>query len=576
MSKTYKLSDGEIRTIKMDDYSEDEFVIASMDFLGCNENSHRIIISEEVFRRCAPSVLGKFLVAEVRYGDATTHTDGEYIQGYVPKEQEVRFIRNSDGCLRGVVDVVISKFYASEFCDIFQTSNNSRSVSVEMMVEEEEEDGEQIIAKNFNIMGVTVLGMTVNPSSPGSNVRITRFTEDTAKQSCEKYYKSVWERLEESDLDKFIKNRKIKLEGKSYSVNTSELKDTPWGDVDKSEIRDAVMNASNRKELVDKVYLKVLAGWEDAPSENLKYPVMELVGDTFYYNRYALASALAYAKQHDEADVVSKVVDLYKKFDLVEEGEEEDMSKKKFEDENRQAWDDIIAEIKEHEGDGAEVESVEEDHIIFTVDDVRYRVDAKVEYSEDDETVRADIDWDTKKEESQEMADEEESAEEDEMAEEPSETETEEEVDAQEDAEEDTEDKEDEMADDESEEDDSEDESEEKSDADRVKELEDIIMAKDAELEELRKYKEKKDGEERDAEVMATLAKIKDYITSETFEALKEEGMSCCLSEIDGWKNKAKSMAFDAGSKDNTVKSMWSMSIPARQVNESTSKWDSI
>lgn len=38
-------------------------------------------------------------------------------------------------------------------------------------------------------------------------------------------------------------------------------------------------------------------GWEDAPSEHLKYPVMELKGDTFVYNRDGLSSALGYAKK---------------------------------------------------------------------------------------------------------------------------------------------------------------------------------------------------------------------------------------------------------------------------------------
>lgn len=560
------MSDGEIKTIKMDDYSEEEFIVARMDFLGCNANSHGIVISEEVFRKCAPSVLGKFLVAEIRYGDATSHTEGEYIQGYVPKEQEVRFVRNAEGYLRGVVDVVISKVYSSEFCDIFQTANNSRAVSVEMMVEEEEVEG-SIVAHSFNIVGVTVLGTTVRPSSPGSNVTITRFTEDATKKLCESYYKSVWEKLEESELDRFVKDRKMKLEGKSYSINSTELKETSWGDVDKSEIREAVMEASNRSELVDKVYLQVLEGWEDAPSENLKYPVMELDGNTFYYNRFALASALAYAKQHEETEVISKVMKLYKKFDLVEEGEEEDMSKKDFEIEGREAWADIIAQVQEHEGDDAYVDSVEKDHIIFTIDDVRYRVDADIEVGEDDDTVKADIHWDTKKEDKdQEMSDEEQVEEDEDMSDDEPET----------DDEPSEEEKEDDMAEDDEPEASEEEGESLEGDTDRVKELEDIIMQQNAELEELRKYKQEKEDAERDFVVQATLEEIREDVNAETLEQLKEEGLACSLSEIDAWKNKVKALAFDAKSSRRVEASMWSMSIQTRQAEESTSKWDSI
>jgi hypothetical protein len=67
---------------------------------------------------------------------------------------------------------------------------------------------------------------------------------------------------------------------------------------------------------VHDVYALVEDGWEESPSEHLKYPIMELSGDTFYYNRYGLASALAYAKQENETEVVSKVMKLYKKFKL--------------------------------------------------------------------------------------------------------------------------------------------------------------------------------------------------------------------------------------------------------------------
>lgn len=66
-------------------------------------------------------------------------------------------------------------------------------------------------------------------------------------------------------------------------------------------------------------------------SEHLKYPLMQLVDDTFYYNRHALASALAYAKQEGEQSVITKVEKLYDKFKLdKEEGEEEMVDAKEF------------------------------------------------------------------------------------------------------------------------------------------------------------------------------------------------------------------------------------------------------
>lgn len=585
------MSAGEIRTIHMEDYSENEFLIAELDFLGTNPNTHKIKISEEVFKECASSVLGKFLVAKVSYGDATGHAEDEIIQGYVPREQEVRYTRNSEQYLRGIVDVVVSKQYASEFCDIFTKSNNKRSVSVEMMVDEDADDN-GTVAKSFNIIGVTVLGMMVKPSSPGSNINIRRFEEQSIEKSCENYYKSIWERAigsQTTELDTFVKNRKVKF-AKQYSINTTELKETPWGEVDKTEIREKIMDASNRSELINHVYLKVEDGWEDSPSTKLKYPVMELVNNTFYYNRFALASALAYARQHDEADVVSKVLKLYKKFKLAEEGEEENMSKAKFEIEGREAWADVIAQVQEHEGKDAYVDSIDDDYIIFTIDDVRYRVEADIEVGEDDDTVKAEIHWDTKKKD--EVQDESDDEDKDDMSEDDSQSEDElSEEDAQDDskeeecAEEDNKEMEDEekqCAEDEdkdSEEQCAEEDSASEDDMskdEKISELENIIMQKDEELAELRKYKEEKECAERDFAVQQLLEEIRECVDTETLETLKAEGLACKLSDIDGWKNKAKALAFDKSAKKESFTSKWSMAISQQITKKPTSKWDSV
>ena len=587
MEKIYKLSNGTLMTINMENYSEEEFLVTEVDFLGCNPNSHKIAINEEVFRQCASSVLGKFLVAKVAYGDATGHDSDEGIVGYIPSEQEVRFVRNSQGYLRGIVDGVVSKQYASEFCKIFTQANHTRSVSVEMGVEEEpSEDG--TIAKRFNIMGVTVLGMSVRPSSPGSVMDVKRFSETTIKNDCSNYYKSVWQKLadkEGSELDMYVQNRKTKF-AKSYSVNTTELKETPWGEVDKIELRNKVMEASNRAELVKKVYLKVMDGWEEAPSENLKYPVMEFKDGTFYYNRFALASALAYARQHDEADVVSKVEKLYKKFKLAEEGEEKNMSKK-FEIEGREAWGDVIAQVQEHEGKDAYVDSVEDDHIIFTIDDVRYRVDADVEVGEDDKTVKADIHWDTKKKDAVQHEDDDDDKDdmsEDEPKEDDADTEHKEDDMEDKECSDNKCSKEEDLEDDKSKEDESkedkaecsEDEEMSEKAKEKISELENIIMEKDEELAELRKYKEAKEEAEKNFAVQELLEELRECVDDETLEALKEEGLACKLSEIDGWKNKAKAMAFDKGARKEMSTGIWSMAITKKVTKESTSKWDSI
>lgn len=103
----------------------------------------------------------------------------------------------------------------------------------------------------------------------------------------------------------------VKVDKDKDSVSEKE-----WGKVNKTALRNKVLEAKNYKDLVNDVYLVVEEGWEDAPSEKLKYPVMEIVGGKAVYNRYGLASALGYAKKDGEDEVVEKVENLYEKLGI--------------------------------------------------------------------------------------------------------------------------------------------------------------------------------------------------------------------------------------------------------------------
>lgn len=317
MQKELNFSVEEIKRIEFSDYDDKEYSIARMGFISTRPNSHEIGIDEECLRKSAPSVLGSWLVAKVWAGDVMAHESDEQIVGLIPKEQEVEFVKDEDGYLRAYCDVIMSKRYASDFCKIFEEDDNTRAVSIEATFTMADEDN----ADSFDIKAVTVLGKAYKPSCPESDITVVRFSDDT--QKTEEYYTNVW-----SQLQKFAETRKQSM---TYKIDKSKeaLSGKAWGDVDKAEMRDKIMDAENRVELVDAVYMLVEDGWEDAPSEHLKYPVMELKGDTFVYNRDALASALGYAKKEDETAVVDKIEKIYKKLELDEtEGKEEKMEEK--------------------------------------------------------------------------------------------------------------------------------------------------------------------------------------------------------------------------------------------------------
>lgn len=537
LGKMARFSINEVKRINSSEYENSEFAIGKMGFLSTRPNSHQLNISETVLKESAPSVLGKWIVADMTgVVDAGTHTEQEYIVGMVPRDQEVDFVYDEDGYLKSYVDVIISKVYAKNYCAMFE-SDNLRNVSVEMNVHTSEEDEHEVL--DFNIVGVTTLGKHINPSCPGSDIVFTRFSETEANAFFEDCKKKC------SNLENFMDQRKNKMsEEKKYKIDKSKeaLSDKPWGEVDKTKLRNDIMGASNKNILVKDVYMLVEDGWEDAPSEHLKYPVMELKGDTFVYNRDGLSSALGYAKKENVSSVVSKVEKIQRKLGLFKEGKEADteMSTKYFDEiEGRKAWADVIEEVQEHEGEDAYVDSIEKDHIIYTKDDVRYRVEADIKVDKDDKTVDADIHWDTvKKDKDQKMSEKKEMSIDEAMAE-----------------------------------------------IDRLsKDVEDnknIIMDKDKqmkdmekELSELRAFKEAADKQTLAASVESVMSEVKDCLSDDKYKEFRDEGLQCSVDGVDAWANKVKAFCFETGVKKKAQKgTMWSFANPVQVESKINSIW---
>lgn len=546
MEKDFKFAVEDIQRLNVEEYDENEYCVARMKFLSTRPNSHGLKFSEEVFKRDAKSVLGTWIVAEMLAGDFLTHTPAESIIGIVPKDQDVEFVEVDDGYLDAYVDVVLSKRYAKDAYDVF-VKDNDRSVSIEFNYSHPEDDEYEV--ESFVIRGTTILGKTTNPSVPTANITVTRFSEKEADKFFAKVHNNSL-----TALKKFVEERKESMaESKTYKIDKSKeaVSDTPWGDVDKTALRNKIMEAKNKTTLVKSIYMLVEDGWEEAPSEHLKYPVMELKGDTFVYNKGGLSSALGYAKKENETAVINKVEKIYEKLGLGKE-EEAKMAENttNFEIEGRKAWGEIIKKVQEHEGDGAYVDSVEKDHIIYTKDDIRYRVEADVKVGKDDDTVEADIKWDTvKKDADQKMSDD---------------------CDCNEEEKNDC-NEEDFM----------------KKCAELEKDIEDrdnIIMEKDKkmgemekELSELREFKKTCMEKEKMSAIESIMSEVKEFMSEEKYKELREEGIACDFSQIDAWSNKVKAFCFESGKK-SSKKDMGVFSFAApvyeNEQKKSRSVWE--
>lgn len=551
-----------IEDFQLDDYNDEEFAIANVTFLSTSENSHKVHITKEVLEENASTVLGKWLVGEYDgfYNDVTTHTDNQQIFGYFPPNQEIVFTEE-DGITKASANAIISKIYSMQLYDLFTDEEMKKDVSVEMIVYGEEHDDGSIDASSFRIVGVTVLGKVlgrdVHGSCPDAKMNMIRFSTEDAN----KFYASRNDSL--AELQKFSKERRKNMADIKYKINKTELKDTPWGDVDKTEMRNKIMEASNRATLVKSVYMLVEDGWEDAPSEHLKYPVMQLVDDTFYYNRYGLASALAYAKQEGEDAVVAKIEKIYDKFDLDDE-KKEDMAMKEiaFAAVNlNDMWCKVWNAVTEKIGYAFYIIGLyEEDNQKFAIIKDRdyniYRIDYS--YTEDGLTLA---------EEYQKVAVEFVPTEEMKKFAEPENAE-----------------KYTKFADDDQDDDDDDDKSDSEKLAEVIakcdelkKALEDkdnIIMEQTAELEELRKFKNDTEEKEKMTKIDEVMCDVEKFLSSDQYNEFKNEGVACELSAIENWENKVKAFCFSSVANQDDTNLTLRMTNPVDMKDKNNSVWD--
>ena len=498
-----------------DAYPEHKFAVYKCCFLSTKPNAHKLNIEDAVLREYADTILGNFLVAKVQSGDAMGHEKDEIIYGYFPREQDVEFVEDDD-VTKAYAYAVVSKLYSKEFNGIFEF-DNLRNSSVEMAVETEDDNESKVLS--FDIFGLTCLGKRINGSCPDADIEIVRFTAEEADAYFAKSSDAI------SSLKKFVEMRKHSMAEKKYvshPINTS--KDAVYtGEWDGNKAKQDLIKEKNYKSLAPKVCLNLEEGWEGREVNKLGYPVMGLFDGEWRYSTRALASALAYAKQNDEQEVLNKLKEIYDELDLNEEGKEDDekMSKEvafAAVDLNLM-WTKINDELRARNYDWSwYIDGIfEQDNKKFVIirNDGGDRFRINFSYTEDglfmdDEMVKVDIEFietdDIKRfscpEEFKHLMGE---------------------------------------------------EGEPEEPKDEPDEKDAIIMQKDAEIDELRKeldelkaYKAAIEEKEIAKRVEDILDEVKDYLDDDKYQELRTEGLACGKDEIDAFGNKVKAQCFNA------------------------------
>lgn len=367
----------------VEENSNSQFATLEFDVCRSGDNSHEMPISRSAIQSAAMSIKGKPILAafDVLDTDFLGHEENEQAVGFFVEEEPEIIEKDYEGNPELFIHAKgkIWKRYFNNAMEIFKRKGGKTDVSMEidMLDFQEPEMGQSGFINVFSILGCTLLG--VKPAIRGSEAKVLSFAEIKDEYDKETH---------QSDIERFANERMDKMAEITYKINKTELKETPWGDVDKTEMRDKIMKAINKATLVKSVYALVEDGWQDAPSQHLKYPLMQLVGDTFYYNRYALSSALAYAKQENETAVISKIEKLYRKFNLDDEGgDDKNMAEDKTKDMSEELMEnqeEVMEEQVESEVDEmAEEDEMQEDET-FADDDKE--VDVADENDEPDDS----------------------------------------------------------------------------------------------------------------------------------------------------------------------------------------------
>lgn len=567
-------SNNEIKEFK--EYSDKKIAIAKVCVLSTSPNSHEFNISEEVLRRDIGTIKGNFLVADVKYKDKMTHTPTEVPVGYFLPNKPIEFeevLVDGKKVTKAWAYAALSKQYAKEAYEMF-VNDNHRATSIEMSVELAD-DGHTVLG--FDAYGSTILGRAVQPSCKDAEISLIRFAEE-ANTFFDKQKESI------VILKQFVEERKKKMaESKSYKIdkNKDAMATSPWSEVDKTDLRNKIIEASNAKTLVKSVYLKIDSDWEKAPSERLHYPVMQFKGDTLVYNRNALSNALARAVQNNEDAVIGKIKKIYKSLGLEQDGKEDDakMAEIAFAAVDiGDMWGKVFDALhaKYPDGDWGSVYRIEgiyeESNKKFAIirrkdEDTKYRLDFSL--TEEgltlaDEIVKVELEI-IETDEVKKFA-EPENANKYKKFEDRGCDEGEDDDDDDHDDDDEVEMSADEMKDKIS-----------KMQCD-IEDRDNIIMQKDAELEELRKFKAEIEEKEKMACVDKLMSEVKNCMSEDKYNEFREEGIKCSKEELAGWENKVKAFCFETVQKTSKVDTKFmAFAGPIEiQQNEPKNVWDRI
>lgn len=379
-------------------YNDKDIMICSIDLFYVNEdefdcNRNNCHISMECAKKSLETFKNKPIIFRYNSDNAVFVTDvtehssnakeefNTRIAGHIPPDSRIRFLKRENGKTYCNVEAIIHKRYVPNLSKILKDRNGEMKISIEIKANGKTKNNGIYYIDEMILEGVCLLGEKVKEGIEGSHLEVVKFSQSEINQFNEKYLiftkqdKDIFSKIKEYSMNEYGKGEEIKVDKSPQNMSYDE-----WGDVDKIELRKKVLDAKNYKTLVNDVYMQVEDGWEEAPSEKLKYPVMQIKDNVAVYNRYGLASALAYAKAENNTKVVNKVEELYKTIDIDKEGKESKM-----------AEEDLVNKLDK---DNPELEKIKDDADSMEDNEKEKLKNAEVVDKPEEDKLHDDIDSD--------------------------------------------------------------------------------------------------------------------------------------------------------------------------------------
>jgi len=168
---------------------------------------------------------------------------------------------------------------------------NNVSVEIRVLESYKDEKGIEII-KKFTLLGITIIG--VDAGIPDAHLSLIDFSKTT---QCENFIRVFSSKINQNFLkqDEFGTGPELEIDLSKDSASNDN-----WGEISKTNLRNDLLRAKNYKSIIPKSYLVVMDGWEDTPSEKLKYPIVQIKQGKIVLNINGVQAASSYLMKEKE------------------------------------------------------------------------------------------------------------------------------------------------------------------------------------------------------------------------------------------------------------------------------------